>query len=387
MMFNKVYSQELELLDKELEVNQVYIGEILEKFPEFKNYLASAMFAKPHEEQMPRWGMFFMDDFPDVATEIIDEYTPTFCDGKLTFGLRIKGRETVYTAAFDRNLFDSEILGFCQSDHEAVLIRSDKRVSIYHKGQIHICDHRVWRTLGELNTALEKISIHYPDIHTDNFEKILRFAYYELSLRGIGATIVYWLDSKYEHTTSPIKDSFNLDFNTPSHQQMLKQYIAYNDGAVIINSENKILGGQTHLSYSDHSKDMIEAYAGTRHTSARRFSFDYPQAIIVTVSMDGPVSIFSDGCNLVTLDYTAIQPNEELLEIVREYNDTPGKEEKYETECPNCGKHYHVTLLQFPGWEEEKKAYCYVCDNLIDSAQCFKIDQILLKKIDLSLSS
>ncbi|MDX1641619.1 MAG: hypothetical protein R3220_07965, partial [Balneolaceae bacterium] len=121
MMFKKAYSQEIELLDKELEVNRVYIGEIIEKFPEFKNYLASAMFAKPHEEQMPKWGMFFMDDFPEEATEIIDEYTPTFCDGESTFGLSIRGRDTIYTAAFDHVLLDSEILDFCSSDHEAVL--------------------------------------------------------------------------------------------------------------------------------------------------------------------------------------------------------------------------------------------------------------------------
>lgn len=381
MMFKKAYSKEIELLDKELEINRIYIGEILEKFPEFKNYLASAMFAKPHEEQMPKWGMFFMDEFPEETTEIIDEYTPTFCDGEVTFGLSIQGRDTIYTAAFDHALLDSEILSFCKSDHEAVLIRSDKRLSIYHQGKIHICEHRLWRTLGELNTALKKIEMHFPDLDTENFSKILRFAYYELSLRGIGATIVYWLDSKYQQTASPIKDTFNLDFNTPSHQQMLKQYITYNDGAVIINHENRILGGQTHLSYSEASKKMIEAYAGTRHTSARRFSYDYPQAIIVTVSMDGPVSIFSDGCNLVTLDYASIQPNEELIEIVREYNDIPASEDEYETECTNCGKHYHITVLDFPGWEEQKNANCDVCGNLIDSANCFKIDQILLKKI------
>ncbi|MDX1642192.1 MAG: diadenylate cyclase, partial [Balneolaceae bacterium] len=170
-------------------------------------------------------------------------------------------------------------------------------------------------------------------------------------------------------------------FNTPSHQKMLKQYIAYNDGAVIINHKNRILGGQTHLSYSELSKEMIEAYAGTRHTSARRFSYDYPMAIIVTVSMDGPVSIFSDGCNVVTLDYTDVQPNEELIEIVREFNDTPASEEEYETQCSNCGKHYNITVLDFPGWDSRKEAHCYVCGNILDSANCFKIDQILLKKL------
>lgn len=380
-MFKREFSQELELLSIELEINQIYISEILEKFPDFKHYIAAAMFAKPHEEQIPKWGMFFMDEFPSAATEIIDEYTPTFCDGRNTFGLRVQGRETIYTIAFNHPLLDTEILNLCISDHEAVLIRSANRLSIYHRGSIHICENRIWRTLGELNTALEKMKIHYPDLSTENFSKILEFAYYELSLRGIGATIVYWLGSTYSHTNSPIKDSFHLDFNTPSHQQMLKQYITYNDGAVIINRDNKILGGQAHLSYSDYSEKMIEAYSGTRHTSARRFSFDYPEAIIVTISMDGPVSIFSDGCNIVTLDYTSIQPNEELIEIVREYNDTPATEEEYETECRNCGKYYHITLLNFPGWKDEKILGCNVCGHTMDTVNCFKIDQILLKKV------
>ena len=34
---------------------------------------------------------------------------------------------------------------------------------------------------------------------------------------------------------------------------------------------------------------------GTRHTSARRYSYDDPQATVIVVSEDGPVSVLRNG--------------------------------------------------------------------------------------------
>jgi len=47
------------------------------------------------------------------------------------------------------------------------------------------------------------------------------------------------------------------------------------------------------LKYSEASK-RLEARAGTRHTSAQRFSYDFAKGIIFVVSSDGPVTVFSD---------------------------------------------------------------------------------------------
>ena len=46
---------------------------------------------------------------------------------------------------------------------------------------------------------------------------------------------------------------------------------------------------------SADAEATVEGLGGMRHTSARRYSRDDPQAVVVVVSEDGPVTIFRDG--------------------------------------------------------------------------------------------
>ena len=39
----------------------------------------------------------------------------------------------------------------------------------------------------------------------------------------------------------------------------------------------------------------IEGYRGMRHTSGRRYSFDEPEATVIVVSDDGPVTVLRKG--------------------------------------------------------------------------------------------
>jgi DNA integrity scanning protein DisA with diadenylate cyclase activity len=39
----------------------------------------------------------------------------------------------------------------------------------------------------------------------------------------------------------------------------------------------------------------VEATGGTRHTAARRYSADDPEAVVVAVSESGPVTVFRAG--------------------------------------------------------------------------------------------
>ena len=46
---------------------------------------------------------------------------------------------------------------------------------------------------------------------------------------------------------------------------------------------------------SASAEESVGALGGTRHTSARRYSADDPEAIVVAVSESGPVTIFRAG--------------------------------------------------------------------------------------------
>jgi hypothetical protein len=138
-MLKKVTPGELELLRKELEVYEIRLDGVIEVFPGFMEYLASALYAPPHEDEAPSWGMLFLESIPDSATEMIDEYIPTFSDGESTFGLQLRDDPQIRTAAFDHVLLDSQILQLCQSTHEAAIVRNENRLTIFHNGKIHIC--------------------------------------------------------------------------------------------------------------------------------------------------------------------------------------------------------------------------------------------------------
>jgi DisA bacterial checkpoint controller nucleotide-binding len=46
---------------------------------------------------------------------------------------------------------------------------------------------------------------------------------------------------------------------------------------------------------SNAAEESVEALGGTRHTSARRYSYDDPFATVIAVSEDGPVSVLRNG--------------------------------------------------------------------------------------------
>jgi DNA integrity scanning protein DisA with diadenylate cyclase activity len=43
------------------------------------------------------------------------------------------------------------------------------------------------------------------------------------------------------------------------------------------------------------AEDRVDPLGGTRHTSARRYSYDDPSALVVVISEDGPVTVFREG--------------------------------------------------------------------------------------------
>ena len=67
------------------------------------------------------------------------------------------------------------------------------------------------------------------------------------------------------------------------------------------------------MSYTDRARDALEVTGGTRHTSARCYSYDEPRTLVITVSEDGPVTVFSHGAKLVELAPRSTDGEAELL--------------------------------------------------------------------------
>jgi hypothetical protein len=150
----------------------------------------------------------------------------------------------------------------------------------------------------------------------------------------------------------------------------------------MIGPKGDVLSVGHHLHASDKARNLVPETRGTRHTSARRYSFDEASVVVVTISQDGPVSIFSDGAFLGDVaPYSAELDAEALREAV-----PPKKEDIFDSEweeiCSRCGKTNVVQEVLITGWRETEEAYCQVCRAQVAQTRCFKLGAYVKKTLD-----
>jgi hypothetical protein len=125
---------------------------------------------------------------------------------------------------------------------------------------------------------------------------LLEFAVHDLGSRGIGATLVY----QPGHETSLAVEARlppppPLEICRATHLAPLRHALAQVDGAALLDASGTLQQLGVHLVPTPEAEQAVAAFGGTRHTSGRRFSYDTPQATVVVVSEDGPVTILRAG--------------------------------------------------------------------------------------------
>jgi len=75
-----------------------------------------------------------------------------------------------------------------------------------------------------------------------------------------------------------------------------RKALAQVDGASLFDADGTLRAIGVRLIPSTDSEMTIDAFRGTRHTSARRYSADDPGATVIVVSEDGPVTVMRTTC-------------------------------------------------------------------------------------------
>jgi len=199
---------------------------------------------------------------------------------------------------------------------------------------------------------------------------LLEFAYYVLSPWRIGATLVWILSDREpaELTTDlrPFRLSLDAGDGEPS-LSFAAHLLAQFDGATVINRTGRLVTTGVHLTASRLAHELIPARPGTRHTSARRASFDLPDTLVVTVSADGPVSVFSDGVDIFDLwFFSAAGANEKAS---RRAADDAKLTDVREHTCPRCGKTSSIETLRIGSGPKGEEARCPVCGDVVDQGR------------------
>jgi hypothetical protein len=205
-----------------------------------------------------------------------------------------------------------------------------------------------------------------PQAPPDVLAGLLELCVHWLSAGRVGATLVLALDGdprELEHvdlssaiSVPPLYVTRRQDL--PPLLSVLSQV----DRAALVDPDGRVTTVGVGLRSSDHSATLVDSTGGTRHTSARRFSFDETAVVVFVVSADGPVSVFSDGAaaakvrtDLCHSGFPAAAP----ASMVNLEGETT-------VHCGRCLRPLLVDEVRFAGWRgRPERLSCPVCDAAV----------------------
>jgi hypothetical protein len=127
-------------------------------------------------------------------------------------------------------------------------------------------------------------------------EALLEFAVHDLGSLGIGAILIY----RPSGEPGPVVEERlslppPLQIRTALHLAPLRHALRYIDGAAVFDHDGVLRQLGVRVVPSPAAEQQVDPLGGTRHTSARRYSFDDAEATVIVVSADGPVTVFRRG--------------------------------------------------------------------------------------------
>lgn len=278
-----------------------------------------------------------------------------------------------------------------QQDLKTVICITDTSgvTKIFCDAGVLIHQYRSWQRKPSVTSALQSICRCVPQAHFEILRDLLEFCFHELSPRKIGATLVWCLVEPRGEELENMRPSFTLErieakVGDEGSVAVLRHLLTYTDGAAILDAEARTVGVGAQLKYSEESKQLIEARAGTRHTSAQRFSYDFAKAVVFVVSSDGPVTVFSDGMSVTDLK-TYFTDN-----IAAENVEDSAPEQGFsscmdELNCPRCKKKLKIHQDEiFKENAEAENLFCPICGHLIFSTRCANLNVYVVKDLETS---
>lgn len=281
---------------------------------------------------------------------------------------------------------EADLVQFRESTGADVVavVRTNAETTFYTRDGVAIQHNRRWHFKPAIAIPLAALVEHASVVDRDIAGALLSFCSHILSPQKIGATIVWEivpLPPQAKETARPQVAVADLpfDFRKGHGMHALASMLAARDGATIVSSHGKVLGLGIQLSVSDLSRRFVKPASGTRHTSARRFSFDRPEVVVITVSSDGPVSIFSDGALISHVQFGTSAFPTPLYTFVNEERGGDVEWSVCEVMCKQCNKTYEVRNVFIPGWRGDETVTCVVCEAIVMSDMTFDLCARLVK--------
>ena len=354
--------------------------------------IANCLYTTQHEREIVPTGVLFSNAdlsntkgvrLVDIPQEEAGELR-SLADGRRTF-LAYMGDPAPKLAVLTRAIGDDlRLLELARmADGLAIKREVSGTVRLAQGADLWLVENRNWdRKFGLLEhmDLVQSCLGHMPGQLHSTLWSLLRLAYYFLSSRNIGTTLVWRVREPRERTVEGLSNKgldvreMGLSTNNESEYSVIEHLLKYRDGAAIIGPTGNIEQVGTHLIYGDDAAEKIQPDGGTRHTSAKRFSFDHDETVVFVVSQDGPVSIYSDGYKVTEMaTQLGSRVSAGLKKLVP---DKAGDVDNHtiDKKCPNCGRRIRIQEVVVTGWKSHESVVCPCCQSLdLYSSMCWSL--------------
>lgn len=247
------------------------------------------------------------------------------------------------------------------------------RIRIVTRRHIAVSDGHDWSVRPHAGSVVNSLTseLMLPGDRVARMREIgslLEFCYHSLSPAGIGATLVVSLQGPAQNLESGVSDSgtqpaVNLNVFDRSNQTLLRNVLAAVDGACLVDPDGSLRRYQTKLTSNKETASLIAEHGGTRHTSAKRFSFEHPDALVVVVSADGPVTLFCSGVIVASL--TERDPDSAWMHTASSHVRKRAKDSIQEGTCTTCRSELATRLTVDPEDDSVTPLHCIVCGGQV----------------------
>lgn len=266
-----------------------------------------------HEGVAPRYGVLIDTGSPSPhefgPTSLIDclgidlDVVRRLADGRSSFVLRSVGAPPRLACLPHPIEYESAAVQLADDVDVVVVQRLDTGwVRMCSSDGVATWDGLRWRTSRHSSRVASAIEQQVPDVDAHVLDHLVDFCTHWLGAGRIGATLVWCLRCdplQIEHVALGASVVIpTLDITRREHFPALHSALAQYDRAALVDPSGAIRTVGVALRPGVRSVEAIPPFRGTRHTSAKRFSFAEPDTLTFTVSSGGSLSVFFRGAQL-----------------------------------------------------------------------------------------
>lgn len=264
-----------------------------------------------HERRVPSYGVFVLPERPidewkvttglDVVTSStarrLDDDVRRYADGLSSWAIRT-AEGVDHLVVFDRPTGSERDLVVLAEASRAMVVQRHPNGEVRVVGSFGVArwDGLGWQTEPPVDDWVTAAVCELDDVDAGALDQLLRFAVHDLGALGVGSLLIYRPGDGLDHVREPrLADPPGLRITRPSDLAPLRHVLTQVDGAAMFDGGGVLIGLGVRLVPTADAEASVGAVGGTRHTAARRYSYDDPTAIVIAVSDDGPVTVFRAG--------------------------------------------------------------------------------------------